>query len=103
MPLHSQAAAFLNGLKLQKIPPLEELPLETARWALVFGSKVNFAPPELARIETRTILGPEGGELTIRIYWPPGEGPFGACLYISWRRLGAEQHRHARRRVVAAC
>ena len=82
MPLDPQAAAFLDSLKLQKIPPLEDLPLETARCALVFGSKVNLASPELALVGTRTIPGPDGGELTVRFYWPLGEGPFGVCLYF---------------------
>ena len=105
MPLHPQAAAFLNGLKLQKIPPLEELPLETARWALMFGNKVNLAPPNLARIETKTIPGPDGGELTIRIYWPLGEGPFGACLYFhggGWVLNNIDTHDDVVRRLAAA-
>lgn len=105
MPLHPQAAAFLDSLKLQKIPPLEELPLETARWALVFGSKVNLAPPDLARVETKTIPGPDGGELTVRVYWPLGEGPFGACLYFhggGWVLNNIDTHDDVVRRLAAA-
>lgn len=105
MPLHPQAATFLNELKLQKIPPLEELPLETARWALVFGSKVKLAPPELARIETRTIPGPDVDELTIRIYQPVGEGQRGACLYFhggGWVLNNIETHDDVARRLAAA-
>ena len=105
MPLHPQAAAFLDSLKLQKIPPLEELPLETARWALVLGCRVKLAPPELARVETRTIAGPDGDELTIRLYWPLGEGPFGACLYFhggGWVLNNVETHDDLSRRLAAA-
>ena len=105
MPLHPQAAAFLKGLKLEKIPPLEELPLETARWALAFGSRVKLAPPDLARIETRTIPGPDGGELIVRLYRPLGEGPFGACLYFhggGWVLNNIETHDDVSRRLAAA-
>ena len=105
MPLDPQAAAFLDSLKLQKIPPLEDLPLETARWALVFGSKVNLASPELALVGTRTIPGPDGGELTVRFYWPPGEGPFGVCLYFhggGWVLNNIDTHDDLVRRLAAA-
>jgi acetyl esterase len=115
MPLHPQAAAFLNDLQLQKIPPLEELPLETARWALMLGRNVKRAPPDLAHVDTRTIPGPDGGELTIRLYWPVGTGPLatgpvgtnpvGACLYFhggGWVLNNIETHDDLVRRLAAA-
>lgn len=71
----------------------------------MFGNKVNLAPPDLARIETKTIPGPDGSELKIRIYWPLGEGSFGACLYFhggGWVLNNIDTHDDVVRRLAAA-
>ena len=82
MPLHPQAAAFLEQSSLLKSPPIEALPIGLTRKALILASTVKMAPAKLARIETRTITGPDGEDLKVRGYWPHGTGPFGACLYF---------------------
>ncbi|HEY4262076.1 MAG TPA: alpha/beta hydrolase [Schlesneria sp.] len=82
MPLHPQAAKFLNLLSLLKNPSMESLPLDVTRRALILGSAVKLAPAKLARVETRSILGPDGDELQVRIYWPIGTAPSAACLYF---------------------
>lgn len=82
MPLHPQAATFLDQLSRLKSPPVETLPIDLTRQALILASSVKMAPAKLARIETRTITGPTGDELKLRVYWPHGDGPFGACLYF---------------------
>ena len=105
MPLHPQAAAFLDQLARLKSPPMEALPIETTRRALVLGSGVKLAPPNLAKIETKTIPGPDGGELRVRVYWPHGEGPFGACLYFhggGWVLNDIDTHDDLVRRLAAA-
>lgn len=82
MPLHPQAATFLDQFSQFKAPPMETLPIDLTRRALILASTVKMAPAKLAKIETRMIAGPDGQELKIRIYWPEGTGPFGACLYF---------------------
>ena len=82
MPLHPQAAAFLEQLSRLKSPPIESVPLHLTRQALILGSAVKMAPAKLARIETRTIAGPDGDDMKVRIYWPHGAGPFGVCQYF---------------------
>lgn len=105
MPLHPQAVLFLDQLARLKAPSLEHLPIETTRRALLIGSPVKREPPELARVETRTILGKDGSELRIRIYWPMGTGPFGACLYFhggGWVLNDIDTHDDVARRLTAA-
>ncbi len=105
MPLHPQAAVFLDQLARQKTPQLEALPIDTTRAALVMASYVKLAPPVLSKVETRLISGPDGSELKIRLYWPPGEGPFGACLYFhggGWVLNNIDTHDDVARRLAAA-
>jgi acetyl esterase len=104
MPLDPQAAAFLQELGLQCIPPLEEMPLDTARWALLMAARPKLPPPELARIETMTIPGPDGTELRVRVYWPHGDGPFAVCLYFhggGWVLNTIDTHDDLVRRLTA--
>jgi len=82
MPLHPQAAAFLEQLSRLKSPPIESLPIDLTRQALILASTVKMAPAKLALIETRMITGPDGEGLKVRVYWPHGAGPFGVCLYF---------------------
>lgn len=82
MPLHPQAAKFLDLLNQLKNPPMESLPIDVTRRALILGSAVKRPPAKLARMETRSIPGPDGGELKIRLYWPVGDAPSAACLYF---------------------
>lgn len=82
MPLHPQAATFLDQLNQLNSPPMELMPIEMTRRALILTSRVRMAPAKLGKIETRTIAGPDGTSLRVRIYWPDGPGPFPACLYF---------------------
>lgn len=82
MPPHPQAATFLDQFSQLNAPPMESLPIDVTRRALILASTVKMAPAKLAKIETRMIAGPDGQPLKIRIYWPAGTGPFGACLYF---------------------
>jgi acetyl esterase len=105
MPLHPQAAAFLEQLAQQKAPSLEELPIGTTRRALVIGSVVKREPPPLAKVETLMISGPEGSQLRVRVYRPVGEGPFGACLYFhggGWVLNDIDTHDDVVRRLTGA-
>ena len=84
---------------------MEELPIGLTRRALLLGSEVKLAPADLAKIETKTIPGPDGGELRVRIYWPHGTGPFGACLYFhggGWVLNDIDTHDDVARRLTEA-
>ena len=105
MPLHPQAAVFLDQLARLNSPSMEELPIGLTRRALLLGSEVKLAPADLAKIETKTIPGPDGGELRVRIYWPHGTGPFGACLYFhggGWVLNDIDTHDDVARRLTEA-
>ena len=104
MPLHPQAATFLKQLADLNIPPIEVVPIEQTRRVLILGAAVKMAPAELANVETRTIPGPDGAPLRIRIYWPIGQGPFGACLYFhggGWVLNTIDTHDDLTRRLAA--
>jgi acetyl esterase len=105
MPLHPQATRFLQQLAELNVPPLESMPIPQTRRALILASTVQMAPPELARVETLTIPGPDGDGLKLRIYCPPGAGPFGACLYFhggGWVLNSIDTHDDLSRRLAAA-
>ena len=125
MPLNPQAATFLQQLSRMNNPPMESLPINVTRQALVLGSAVKMAPANLARIETRTISRSrysdpssapstavsadqqpsEGDDLTVRIYWPHGSGPFGVCLYFhggGWVLNNIDTHDDVARRFAEA-
>jgi len=105
MPLHPQAEKFLALLRAQRQPPLESLPVETCRNALLLTHcGLTRDCPKLPKIEDRHIDGP-GGALRIRIYTPEGIGPFGACLYFhggGWVLNSIDTHDDLCRRLTAA-
>jgi acetyl esterase len=105
MPLHPQAAAFLDQLKKLNVPPMETTPIDLTRRALVLASAVKKAPANLARVETRSITGPDGESLELRIYWPHGSRSFGACLYFhggGWVLNSIDTHDDVVRRFAEA-
>lgn len=104
MPLHPQVVAFLDQVARQKTPSLASLPIDVTRRALLIGAGVDPHPPALARVEDRTIPGPDGTELPIRIYTPEGQGPFGVCLYFhggGWVLNSIDTHDALVRRLAA--
>lgn len=105
MPLHPQAAAFLEQYHQQKSLPIETTPIEITRRSLILASVVKRAPAKLARIETRTLTGPDGDPLKVRIYWPQGQGPFPACLYFhggGWVLNNIDTHDDVAQRLAEA-
>lgn len=105
MPLHPQAASFLQQLARQKVAPMEELPIGLTRQALVMTSAVKLTPPDLASIETIQIPGPSDEPLTVRLFYPRGQGPFGACLYFhggGWVLNSIDTHDDVARRIAEA-
>lgn len=105
MPLHPQAAKFLDVIRRQDLPLIETTPIDVTRRALILASAVKMAPASLARIETRTIAGPDGDELKVRFYWPHGPGPHAAVLYFhggGWVLNNIETHDDVAQRMAAA-
>lgn len=73
-----QAWFILKQLESAASPPMEMLTPEQARmsdFSLLAG-----VPEEVQKVENRTIPV-KGGEISIRIYTPAGEGPFPALVY----------------------
>lgn len=121
MPLHPQAATFLQQLNQLNLPPMETVPIEVTRRSLIAASTVKMAPADLARIETRMISrsrsldpllpqaasGPAAADdaLQVRIYWPQGTGPFAACMYFhggGWVLNNIDTHDDVARRLAEA-
>lgn len=105
MPLHPQAAFFLDQLSQLNSPPMEMMPIELTRRALILASRVRMAPAKLQRIETRTIVGPDGDDMKVRVYWPEGTGPFAACLYFhggGWVLNNIDTHDDVAQRLAEA-
>jgi acetyl esterase len=104
MPLHPQAEQFLALLRTQRQPPMETIPIERSRLALLMTSGLARGCPTVEKLEDRQIDGP-GGPLRIRIYTPQGTGPFGAALYFhggGWVLNNVDTHDDLVRRLTAA-
>jgi acetyl esterase len=81
-PLDPQAKALLTALAAAALPPLKDMELEYAR-TLIDGAadKMNYPEQAVAALRERTIPGP-GGDLSLRIYTPPGKGPFPVVVFF---------------------
>ena len=104
MPLHPEAAAFLEQVARQKAHPFETLPVDTLRRAAIVGASASPNPPELANVEDRSIEQPDGTSLPIRVYSPRGAKPFGVCLYFhggGWVLNNLDTHDDLVRRLAA--
>lgn len=104
MPLHSQAAAFLEQVALLNSLPIESTPINWTRRALLLASGVKRPAPELANVQTIAITGPDGDSLRLRIYHPRTT-PVGACLYFhggGWVLNSIDTHDDLARRLTAA-
>ncbi|RAI58634.1 alpha/beta hydrolase [Roseicella frigidaeris] len=84
MPVDPQIQALLDAGR--HLPRTESLPVAEAR-AMYEARTAAYAPPTaVARVEERTIPGPEGAPLRLRVYTPegPGEGqgPFPLLVFF---------------------
>ncbi|MBL8651114.1 MAG: alpha/beta hydrolase [Sphingopyxis sp.] len=83
MPLHPDAAAFLQAMADIAQPP--EATVQEFRDAA--AKLVRTDPPlDIGKVEDVAIAGGDGQPLTLRIYTPEGEGPFAAAV---WTRGGS--------------
>ncbi len=81
MPLDPQAKAFLDQLAASGAPPLNALPVEEARKALLELFAPKEEPEPVGKVEDRKIAGPAGA-IPVRIYTPQGSGPFPVLVYF---------------------
>ena len=79
MPIDPQAQAYMDEVAAAGMPSWNQsLMPATARQYL---NTVISPGPEVAKLEDRLIPGP-GGDIPVRIYTPPGSGPFPLLVYF---------------------
>src|SRR5579864_1247839 len=81
MPLSPQAQMFLEQMKMMGFIYTPDLTVDRAREMLKAIQAGRPAPEAVAKVEDRTIPGPEG-LLPIRIYSPQGSGPFPILIFF---------------------
>ncbi len=80
MPLDPEAQKILDDIGAAAA--IDPFSLTPDQWREAFANMPGEATgPELARVESRTIPGPEG-EIPVRIYWPDGDGPRPGLVYF---------------------
>jgi acetyl esterase len=80
MPLHPEFAAMLAQLAATPGPAISDLPVADAR--AMYRMMRPVAPDlQVADVQDRTIPGPAGA-IPMRIYTPPGAGPFPILVYF---------------------
>lgn len=102
MPLDPQAQAFLDLLAGFEGPGIEALGPEAAR--ALFAGMTAPAEAEVASVVDRTVPGPDGNEIPVRIYTPEGDGPF--ALHVTFHGggfvIGSLDTHHAVAQGIAA-
>ena len=79
MPLDPQAKAVMDQVATLGFPAAHTVSPQQARANAQARSRA--AGPEVARVQDRTIPGPDS-QLSVRIYTPPGSGPFPALVWF---------------------
>lgn len=79
MPVDPQAQALLDSWAAQ--PPFHTLTVAEARALCAAPPQPGLRIAEVAAVAERSIPGP-GGTLRLRLYTPPGAGPFPLLLYF---------------------
>ena len=80
MPLDPQAQSVLEMLSALGARPLHVMSPGEARQATARLAKLGGRPAPVQRTEDRTVPGP-AGPIPVRVYTPPGSGPFPALVY----------------------
>ncbi len=82
MPLHPKVQALLTAQRLSGAPPMHSLEPERARADMRAQVPAVSGPlAELARVEDRRVTL-AGRSVPVRIYTPPGAGPFSGIVYF---------------------
>lgn len=81
MPLDPQVRDMLDAMAALGLEELHNLSVEDARERALSMVDPDTFPAYAGRIEDRNIPGP-AGELPVRIYTPPGDGPHPMLMYF---------------------
>ena len=81
MPLDAQAAVLLKELAAEGFSPNPSMSPEEMR-GLTIQSKQTAKPPELFRVDDRTIRGGEGRDMKVRVYQPKAAPSGGVVVYF---------------------
>ena len=81
MTLDPAAAGLLQQMEAAGMPPLNEMSPADARVAAVGFVELGGPGDDIPDQSDRIIPGP-GGDLTVRVYTPAGEGPFPCLVYF---------------------
>ncbi len=83
MRLDPALAAILRAEGALTAPRLAEMPVASALAALRAPKPPALPPPDAtAFVEDRDITGPDGNLIPVRVYQPPGPGPFPLLLHF---------------------
>ncbi len=103
MPLDPQVQAFLEAQAQEPAPPITEQTPEMAREGYLALAEILGPGKELADVSNRAIPGPLGN-IPLRIYRPPGEGPCAILVYYhggGWVIGDLDTHDHVCRELCA--
>ena len=80
--LYPEVRALLESIEATGAPPLETLSPDDARQAAIDAIRqLAGEPVEVARVDDTDIPGP-ASPIPVRIYTPPGAGPFACLVYF---------------------
>ena len=83
MPLDPQVQVLLDQLAAAGGAPLNDMEPQQAREMFAGMTLLAGAPEEVASVENRSVPGPDGNDIPVRIYTPAGGvAPRGAVVYF---------------------
>jgi acetyl esterase len=80
--LDPQAREFLDGLAAAGNPPLSEQSPEAARAGFALLASLSGPPDEAVPTDDRTIPGPAGNDIPVRVYRPQSDTPLPVVVYF---------------------
>src|SRR5262245_34683108 len=81
MPLDPQARMLIEQMQAMGMPPLDALPVTEARAAIMAMVAAAGDPEPVARVENRTIPGPQG-DVPVRVYAPASTAPLPVLVFF---------------------
>lgn len=81
MTLDPQLRALLDELQPPGVPGFAEMSIAEIREAVPGMAALNRPPVALTSVADRAIET-RGGELRVRVFTPPGDGPFPVCVFF---------------------
>ena len=82
MALDPQARGFLDGLAAMGRPPLSEQTAEAARAGFALLVSRSGPPEETVPTQDRSVPGPDGNEIPVRVFRPRSDTPLPVVVYF---------------------